>query len=57
VAKALSTHISIVLTRVSVPIKDGANQSSFFTRVHKGPVPKYSLISAKDQYQSTHSMS
>jgi hypothetical protein len=55
VAEALSTHVSIILTRVSVPAEDGSYQSSFFTHVHKGPVPKYSLMSIKDQYQSTHS--
>jgi hypothetical protein len=55
VAKALSTHVSIVLTRVSVPAEDGSHQSSFFTHVHKGPVPKYSLMSIKDQYRNTHS--
>jgi ligand-binding SRPBCC domain-containing protein len=57
VLKALSTHVSIVLTWVSVHIEDGSNQSSFFTHVHKGPVPKYSLMSTKDQYRITHSMS
>jgi hypothetical protein len=35
VAEALSTHVSIVLTRVSVPAEDGSHQSSFFTHVHK----------------------
>jgi hypothetical protein len=43
VAEALSTHVSIVLTRVSVPAEDESHQSSF------------SLISIKDQYRSTHS--
>jgi hypothetical protein len=55
VAVALSTPVSIVLTRVSVPAEDGAHQSSFFTHVHKGQVPKYTLMSTKDQYRSTHS--
>jgi hypothetical protein len=55
VTKALSTHLSIILTRVSVPAEDGSHQSSLFTYVHKGPVPKYSLMSTKDQYRSTHS--
>jgi hypothetical protein len=50
VVEALSTHVSIVLTRVSVPAEDGSHQSSFFAHVHKGPVPKYSLMSTKDQY-------
>jgi hypothetical protein len=54
VAEALSTYISIILTRVSVPVEDGSHQSSFFTHVHKGPVPNYSLMSTKDQYRSTH---
>jgi hypothetical protein len=35
VAEALSTHVSIVLMRVSVPAEDGSHQSSFFTHVHK----------------------
>jgi hypothetical protein len=50
VAEALSTHVSIILTRISVPAEDGSHQSSFFTHVHKGTVPKYSLMSIKDQY-------
>jgi hypothetical protein len=29
------------LTEVSVPAGDGSQQSSTFTRVHHGPVPKY----------------
>jgi hypothetical protein len=45
VAKMLSTHISIVLTWVSVPAEDGSHQSSVFTHVHKGPVPKCPLMS------------
>jgi hypothetical protein len=45
VAEALSTHVSIVLTRVSILVEDGSHQSSFFTHVHKGSVPKYPLIS------------
>jgi hypothetical protein len=45
VAKALSTHVSIILIRVSVPAEDRSHQSSFFTHVHKGPVPKYWLMS------------
>jgi hypothetical protein len=39
VAKALSTHVSIILMWVSVSAEDGSHQSSFFTHVHKGPVP------------------
>jgi hypothetical protein len=50
VAKALSTHVSIVLKRVSVPAEDGSHQSSFFTHARKGPVLKYSLMSTEDQY-------
>jgi hypothetical protein len=45
VAKALSTHVSIVLTHVSVPAENGSHQSLFFTHVHNGPVLKYSLMS------------
>jgi hypothetical protein len=43
VAEVLSTHIYIVLTRVSVPAGDVSHQSSF------------SPMSTKDQYRSTHS--
>jgi hypothetical protein len=53
--EALSIHVSIILTRVSVPVEDGSLQSLFLSHVHKEPVPKYSLISTKDQYRSTHS--
>jgi hypothetical protein len=55
VAEVLSTHVSIVLTRVSVPAEAGSYQSSVFTHVHKGPVSKYSLMSTKDQYRSPNS--
>jgi hypothetical protein len=33
------------LTRVSVPVEDGSQQSSTFTHVHQGPVPKYPPMS------------
>jgi hypothetical protein len=42
-AKTLSTHISIVLMQVSVPVKDGSQQSAIFTHALKGSstcVPK-----------------
>jgi hypothetical protein len=35
VAKTFSTHVSIILTRVSVPAEDESDQSSVFTHVHK----------------------
>jgi hypothetical protein len=41
VAKAHSQTYSINLTRVSVLTEDGSHQSSTFTHVHQGPVPKY----------------
>jgi hypothetical protein len=52
VAEALSTHVPIVLTRVSVPTENGSHQScprrtstEVLTHVHKGPVPKFPLMS------------
>jgi hypothetical protein len=32
---------SIDLTQVSIPVEDGSQQSSTFTHVHQGQVPKY----------------
>jgi hypothetical protein len=32
------------LMRVSVPTKDGSQQSSIFTHIHQGPVSKYPLM-------------
>jgi hypothetical protein len=43
------------LAGVSVPTEDGSQQSSTFTHAHKGPVPKFPIMSIKDQYQITHS--
>jgi hypothetical protein len=50
----LSTHVSIILTWVSAPVEDRSNQSSFFTHIHKGPVPKYSLMSTKRFISQDH---
>jgi hypothetical protein len=36
------------------PAKDGSHQSLFFSHDHEGQVSKYSLMSTKDQYRSTH---
>jgi hypothetical protein len=36
VAKALSTHVSIILTQVTVPTDDGSQQSATFTHALKG---------------------
>jgi hypothetical protein len=36
-----SQMYSIDLTQISVPAEDGSQQSSTFTQVHQGPVPKY----------------
>jgi hypothetical protein len=36
VVKTLSTHISIILTQVSVPVDDGSQQLGIFTHALKG---------------------
>jgi hypothetical protein len=35
VVKTLSTHVSIILTQVSVPAEDGSQQSATFTHALK----------------------
>jgi hypothetical protein len=68
VAKALSTHISIILTQVSVPKEDRSQQSSTFTHALKGsrtcvphhapsgPVLSYlcQVLQAKHKHQNPH---
>jgi hypothetical protein len=39
VAKALLTHVAIILTQVSVPAEDGSQQSATFTHCLKGSSP------------------
>jgi hypothetical protein len=34
--KTLSTHVSIILTKVSVPAEEGSQQSATFTHVLRG---------------------
>jgi hypothetical protein len=54
VSKALSTHISIVLTQVSVPTEDGSQQSATFTHVLKGPALTCPIIPLADQHFRVH---
>jgi hypothetical protein len=54
VAKAPSTHISVVLTQASVPAEDGSQQLATFTYVLKGPALTCPIMPLVNQHFRAH---